>query len=134
MFGQMRSSHRRRYEDSRPSSPMSRSEKKGFAVVFCVLFLLLGVLLSDFSALPTQYIDSAVVNKEYLPPSHGITSTGASYGRSEKWQLSLDIRGYPTEAQVPYEFYDQVQIGDILKVSYTRSRIFHEIEIVSVSR
>lgn len=134
MFGQTRSSRRRRYGDSRPSSPMSRSEKKGFVIVFCALFLLFGVLLLDFIALPDQSIDSAVVNKNYLPPSRGRTSTSASWPISEKWQLSFDVCGKSAEIQVSHEFYDQVHVGDTLKIVYTRSRIFHEIEIVSVSR
>ncbi len=134
MFGAMRSSQRRRDNSNRSSSPMSRSEKNGFVAVFCILFILGGVLLSDFIALTTQHVNSAVINKEYLPPSHGQTSTGASYGVSEKWQLSVEINEEAAKIYVAHEFYDQVHRGDILKVSYTRSRIFHEIKIVSVTR
>ncbi len=134
MFGQMRSSRRRRSGDTRPSSPMSRSEKIVFTIVFCLLLTLFGILFSDFVALPTQYVNRAVIDKKYSPHSQGQTPTGASYGISEKWQLLFDIHGYPSEIKVTHEFYDQVRVGDIFKVTYTRSRIFHEIKITLLNR
>ena len=130
----MRSSRRRKYEGDKPSSPMSRSEKKRFVIAFCILFILGMTLLSDFVALPAQHIDSAVIDKEHLEPHRGHTSTGASFLVPEKWQLSFNIKDQSSEIQVFKEFYDQTHVGDILKVSYTKSRIFREIEIISVDR
>ena len=135
MFGQMRSSRDQGREDDKPSPPMSRSQKIGFAVTLGILLALLGILYIDSFVLPPAvHTIETVISKEHLSASQGQTSTGFVYDVPEKWQLSFYMYEDVVNADVGSEFYDHVHVDDTLKVAYIRSRIFHRINIVLISK
>lgn len=117
---------------------------------FIILFgaaVLIGVasyylfMLIDGAGLPDIEGTAIVHGKEYREA--GTTYTTQKIGdrmqtipqsTAEMYVLSLEIEGVKTEAAVDKKLYEEIQMGEQVKVIYQRRRLLGSLQVLKVTR